>query len=85
MLLAMAAVGAVVNEPHIALPFGRKPVFLYRPSNQKSYTRRVVNGDSGGTWQTVAAAAAETAGKFSPVSLNHALQNAVQQGRLIFV
>ena len=61
MPLAMAAVGAVVNGSHIALPFGGQPVFFDRPFNQKSYTRRVVNGDAGGTRQTVAAATAKTA------------------------
>ena len=61
MLFAMAAVCTVVNGSHVALPFGREPVFLDSPFDQKGYTRRVVNGDAGGTGQTVAAAPAETA------------------------
>jgi len=85
MLFAMAAVCAVVNEPHIALPFGRQPVFLDSPFNQKSYTRRVVNGDAGGTGQTITAAAAKTAGKLRFVFFNDAFQNVVQQRRLFFV
>ena len=66
----MSALQAVFNLLHLALPFFGKPLCGGHPAEEKGHSCALVDDDAGGTWQAVAAGAAEVTGQFLPLLLD---------------